>query len=205
MDNSPKLLLKRHPPINPLTGQAIDGLSSVQEEAFPAPSQLVPGELAINTITGKLYTKLLDGSVVEFVSQKICFEPAPEIYFYYDNKIVPSANNLVENFCCSGGLLTVVADKLKPEPMIYKFALQELTNNSKPEDVVVHPASYAINSITTNGVATIYRKATVPINVKFVDSNYNNISLFQFKILDANDKVIRGSERILTIRCLEAN
>lgn len=205
MDNSPKLLLKRHPPINPITGQAIDGLSSAQEEAFPAPSQLVPGELAINTITGKLYTKLLDGSVVEFVSQKICFEPAPEIYFYYDNKIVPSANNLVENFCCSGGLLTVIVDKLKPEPAIYKFALQELTNNSTTEDIVIHPASYSINTVTIDEVTNIYRKATIPINIKLISSNFNNISLFQFKILDFNDKVIRGSERILTIRCLEAD
>jgi hypothetical protein len=204
MDAGPKLLLKRHPPTDPVTGQPISGLTKEQEEAFPASNQLVPGELAINTITGKLYTKLLDGSVVEFVSQKICFEPIPEIYFYYENKLISSSSYLVENFCCSGGLLTVVIDKLKLEPMIYKFVLQELTNNSRPEEIVVQPTSYSIDSVTNEGITTTYRKATVPISLKLVSSNVNNISLFQFKILDANDKTIRGSERILTIRCLEA-
>lgn len=205
IDNSPKLLLKRHPPINPITGQAVEGLTKAQEEAFPSPEQLVPGELAINTITGRLYTKLLDGSVVEFISQKICFEPVPEIYFYYNNKIVSSTNYLIENFCCSGGLLTVIVDKLKPEPMVYKFTLQELTNNSKPEDINIQPASYLVETISDDGVDIVYRKATIPINIKLIQNNTSNISLFQFKILDSNDKTIRGSERILTIRCLEDN
>jgi hypothetical protein len=204
-----KLLLKRHPPINPLTGQPAQNLTPDQEDAFPAPDQLDVGELAINTITGKLYTKLLDGSVVEFVSQKICFDPSPEISFFYENKAILAPNYLIENFCCTGGLLTAVVDKLKPEPAIYKFILQELTSNSSADDIVIQPASYRIRSVVENEQTLVYRTATIPISLKILSaldtasSNFNNISLFQFKITDNNDKLIRGSERTLTIRCLE--
>lgn len=200
-----KLLLKRHPPINPLTGQPLDNLTPDQEDAFPSPDQLDVGELAINTITGKLYTKLLDGSVVEFVSQKICFEPSPEISFFYENKPILAPDYLIENFCCTGGTITAVVDKLKPDPAKYKFLLQELTRNTLADKIVIQEPSYSIRSVTENDQTLIYRTATIPITLELLSENFNNISLFQFKITDNNDKLIRGSERTLTLRCLEAN
>ena len=52
-----------------------------QTESAPHADQLDVGELAINTSTGKLYSKLTNGSVVEWISQKVCFEPVPVIVF----------------------------------------------------------------------------------------------------------------------------
>jgi hypothetical protein len=191
-----KLLLKRHPPSGILT--------SAQEEAFPAPDQVDIGELVINTITGKLYTKLDSGAVVEFISQKICFDPAPNISFFYESRVVAAPDYLIDNFCCAGGLLTVVISKLKPEPATYGFNLIELTNNTANENISIGEPAYVVYSETENGTTVPYRKATIPITLSFNSLNYNNISLFQFKLTDSLNKVVRGSERIVTIRCLES-
>ena len=193
-----KLLLKRHPPSG-------TNLTADQEEAFPAPEQVDVGELVINTITGKLYTKLDNGNVVEFISQKICFDPPPDISFFYEAKPVVAPDYLVSNFCCAGGLLTVVINKLKPEPATYGFNLIELTNNTVPENISIGQPAYVAYSEQENGETIQYRKATVPITLSFNSINYNNISLLQFKITDSSSKVIRGSERIITIKCLESN
>lgn len=192
-----KLLLKRHPPSGTITQE--------QAEAFPSPDQVDIGELVINTITGKLYTKLDSGTVVEFISQKICFDPAPDISFFYESKIVAAPDYLINNFCCAGGLLTVVINKLKLEPAIYGFNLVELTNNTSGENgnISIGEPAYVVYSEVENGETILYRKATVPITLSFNSLNYNNISLFQFKITDSVNKIIRGSERIVTIKCLE--
>lgn len=193
-----KLLLKRHPPSG-------TNLTQDQEEAFPAPDQVDVGELVINTITGKLYTKLDSGTVVEFISQKICFDPAPDVSFFYESKAVSAPDYLIDNFCCAGGLLTVVISKLKLEPASYGFNLIEFTNNTSGENgsISVGDPAYIVYSETENGETIQYRKATVPISLSFNSLNYNNISLFQFKITDSLNKIIRGSERIITIKCLE--
>lgn len=192
-----KLLLKRHPPSGA-------NLTPEQEDAFPAPDQVDVGELVINTITGKIYTKLDNGSIVEFISQKICFDPIPNISFFYQNTAIAAPDYLINNFCCAGGLLTVVVDKLKLEPASYGFNLIELTNNTLNENISIGSPAYVVYSLTENSVTTQYRKATIPITISFNSINYNNISLFQFKITDFNNKVIRGSERILTVKCLES-
>lgn len=57
-----------------------------QTESAPHADQLDVGELAINTSTGKLYSKLTNGSVVEWISQKVCFEPVPVIGFSHNSK-----------------------------------------------------------------------------------------------------------------------
>jgi hypothetical protein len=193
-----KLLLKRHPPSG-------TNLTTAQEEAFPAPDQVDVGELVINTITGKLYTKLDNGNIVEFVSQKICFDPAPDISFFYESKLVTAPDYLINNFCCAGGLLTVVVNKLKLEPATYGFNLVELTNNTISDNLSIGQPAYVAYSETENGETIQYRKATIPITLSFSSLNYNNISLFQFKITDSLNKIIRGSERIVTIKCLESN
>jgi len=193
-----KLLLKRHPPSG-------TNLSDAQAEAFPAPNQVDVGELVINTITGKLYTKLDNGSIVEFISQKICFDPSPDISFFYEAKAVAAPDYLINSFCCSGGLLTVVINKLKLDPAIYNFSLVELTNNTSAQNISIGEPAYVVYPETINGKTIQYRKATVPIILSINSLNYNNISLFQFKITDSSNKVVRGSERIITIKCLESS
>lgn len=190
-----KLLLKRHPPSGIIAPE--------QLEAFPAPDQVDVGELVINTITGKLYTKLDNGTVVEFLSQKICFDPAPNIEFFYESKQISAPDYLISNFCCAGSFLTVVADKLKPEPFVYNFYLNELTNNTTSDKISIGTPAYTAYSAQEDDVVYQYRRATIPVTISFDEINYNNISLFEFKIADANNRIIKGSERIITVQCIE--
>lgn len=75
----------------------------------PAPDQIEIGELAINTNTGILYSKMSDGTVIKWLgvpvcetaNQTICPVPVPEISF-----------SDTTNFCCGGDSLTVLVSNL---------------------------------------------------------------------------------------------
>jgi hypothetical protein len=178
----------------------------IEGENPPASDQISVGELVFNGVTGKLYSKLVDGSIIEYIGQKICFDPLIEISFFYENNVIAPPNYLINNFCCAGGLFTIVIDKLKIEPMNYSFSLTELTNNTSPQNITLSPPSYSIYTTTENDNTVTYRKATIPASISITDINYNNISLFQFSVYDTiTGRLIRGGEKILTIKCLEAN
>lgn len=172
----------------------------------PSPEQLTVGEIVINSVTGKIYTKLVDGSVIEFIGQKICFDPLPDITTYYENIII--ANDIVSNFCCSGAIIEFEVKKLKPEPTPYTFRLIELTNNSNAQDIQVQDAKFStyeetIEPVPPSTTATVlnYRKAIIPVNLS-ITGNTDGISLFKFSILsDLNRPPL--IEKIITIRCQE--
>lgn len=173
----------------------------------PAPEQLSVGEIVINSVTGKMYTKLVDGSVIEFIGQKICFDPVPDIFTYYENNLI--SNDIVSDFCCSGAILEFEVKKLKPEPTSYTFRLIELTNNANPQDITVQSAQFSdyeqtippVPPSTTPKVLS-YRKAIVPVNLS-ITLNTSGISLFKFSVLsDLNRPPL--IEKIVTIRCQES-
>lgn len=173
----------------------------------PAPEQLSVGEIVINSVTGKLYTKLVDGSVIEFIGQKICFDPLPEISTYYENVLI--SNDIVNNFCCAGALLEFEVKKLKLEPAPYSFTLTELTNNANPQEVAVQTAKFSVydESIppqppSTTPTIITYRKAIVPINLA-ISLNTQGISLFKFAVIGDPSRPAL-IEKIITIRCQEA-
>lgn len=173
----------------------------------PAPEQLSVGELVMNSVTGKIYTKLTDGSIVEFIGQKICFDPLPEISTYYENTLI--SNDIVSNFCCAGALLEFEVKKLKPEPAPYSFQLIELTNNADPQQIQVQTAQFSSYTETiapkppaTTPTTISYRKAIVPVNLA-ITLNTTGISLFKFAVIsDENRPPIL--EKIITVRCQEA-
>lgn len=167
---------------------------------FPSPDQLEVGELVINSKTGKLYSKLTDGTVVEWIGQKICFDPFPIIAFKYNSATVQN----IDKFCCAGDNLIVEIDKLKPEPTSYTFSLIELTQNSTPERIIVSDAKYTAYQETVNNVVRNLRKAIVPINLSTKDDNYDNVAIFKFVISDTATGVTI-SEQVITLKCLEAD
>ena len=173
----------------------------------PSPEQLSIGEIVINSVTGKLYTKLVDGSVIEFIGQKICFDPLPEILTYYENALI--TNDIVNSFCCTGALLEFEVKKLKLEPSPYSFRLTELTGNAAPQDITIQDAKFSTytESIpavppSTTPTSITYRKAIVPINLA-ITLNTQGISLFKFAVIGdpGRPPLI---EKIITIRCQEA-
>lgn len=170
--------------------------------SHPSPDQLEVGELVINSVTGKLYSKLKDGTVVEWGSQKICFDPTPDINTYYENTI--SSNDIVNEFCCLGGILELEVLKLRDEPEEYSFEFVELTTNSNPEDIEVQPPQYSKYTIpkpntTTNETITV-RKAIVPINLSIVNKQ-QEVSIFKFTVLSVTQKNKKLIEKIITVKC----
>jgi hypothetical protein len=161
----------------------------------PSPDQLGIGELVVNSVTGKLYTKIITGDIIEYIGQKVCFNSVPEVTFSYENN---SVNDLLNNFCCAGGMIVATVNKLKLEPASYSFTIVELTNNTTQNNITVNEPEY--NIYTASGIS--YRQAIIPVSLSINSSSYKNISLFKFNIfLDS----IKISETLLTIKCLEAN
>lgn len=159
----------------------------------PAPEQLEVGELVINSVTGKLYSKLKNGTVVEWTSQKVCFDPVPEFNFLYQNTIVVDTIN---DFCCPGDLLVIDIKKLKPEPASYTFELIELTTNTLQQNIIISPPQYTNYTIVENNQTVPVRKAIIPINLSITETN--NISIFKFTISLNGEKL---TEKLLTIKC----
>lgn len=167
---------------------------------FPSPDQVLIGELVINSVTGRLYSKLTDGSIVEWIAQKICFDPIPDISFAYES--VTITNDIIEGFCCTGGILEFEISKLKPSPYNYSFELIELTNNTIPTDISIQMpkySDYTIPNPTKTNETMPVRKAIVPVNLS-ISNSQQNISIFKFVVnsMTDNKKLI---EKIITIKC----
>jgi hypothetical protein len=160
---------------------------------FPSGDQIEVGELVINSKTGKLYSKLKDGTIVEWIGQKICFDPIPDIALYYENMLL--SDNNISDFCCLGAILEFEVSKLKPDPAKYTFEFIELTNNSNPTDVEIQVPRYSSYALSTGENA---RKANVPINLAILNSQ-QTISIFKFSVIDDSSKKI--GEKIITIKC----
>jgi hypothetical protein len=162
---------------------------------FPSTDQVDVGELVINSTTGKLYSKLQDGSIIEWVGQKICFEPTPTVKMYYDSEEITNDN--IDNFCCLGAIIEFEVDNLKPAPYKYSFELTELTNNTSVQNIVVQTPIYT----TYTSEDTTIRKALIPINVAISGEDQQPISIFKFIVNDTNVISKKILEKIITLKC----
>jgi hypothetical protein len=165
-----------------------------KSESHPHPDQVDVGELVINAVTGKLYSKLVDGSIIEWHSQKVCFDTVPTINFSYSNS--PVTDNL-NTFCCAGDMFTVEVSELKVPPKEYDFEFVELTENTSLNNIILSPPQYTSYVSQSDPTVTL-RKALIPINLTI--SKPNNISIFKFTVLSEGRKLI---EKLLTIKCYE--
>lgn len=93
----------------------------------PSSGEIDVGELAFNALTGKLYTKLQNGIVIEFVGRPICFSKTPIIIF-------PD----ITNFCCFGDILNITIKDIDPDKYAndqYSFLLEDITNSGKGAEI----------------------------------------------------------------------
>lgn len=157
-----------------------------ETSSSPAASQLEVGELVINSVTGKLYTKLVNGSVVEFDGRPVCFSAIPNIIF-----------DDITNFCCYGDTLNVKVQELEPEPKDYSFEVIELTSNQStitlPENI--YYTSYT-GMIAGGSQPTELRQTIIPINVAI--SGNAPISILKFSVLSDNTVL---TERTISLSC----
>jgi hypothetical protein len=155
---------------------------------IPDFAQVDIGELVMNSVTGRIYTKLTDGTLVEFIGQRVCYGPTPSISYSNTN-----------NFCCFGDILTATVSDLLPEPKSYSFEFTELTNNNST--VTVNSPNYTNYVVSgtegiPSGQSVTLREAIIPINVSI--SGPNNISIFKLGIISNNVTI---TEKTIAISC----
>lgn len=168
---------------------------------FPSADQVLVGELVMNSVTGKLYTKLTDGSIVEWVAQKICFDPIPEITVSYENTVITS--DIIEDYCCLGGIIEFEVAKLKPDPYKYTFEFVELTTNTSSGEISLQNPKYVEYSIpkpqSSSNETVLVRKASIPVNLSIANGK-QGVSIFKFIVLSQTDNK-KLLEKIITIKC----
>jgi hypothetical protein len=166
-----------------------------QGESFPHADQLEVGELAVNAVTGKLYIKKVNGTIVEFVGQNICFEPTPEIYLEYKENAV---KDQIKELCCSGDSLIYIVRNLRPAPKQYTFSLVELTNNNSEVSLATPDYSSYTETILQDNTQTdvTLRQALIPVDI--IINKTENISIFKF-IVKSEGSVL--SESLISIGC----
>jgi hypothetical protein len=149
----------------------------------PAPDQISVGEIIINSITGKLYTKLVNGTVVEFIGQQVCFTKLPIISF-----------DEINNFCCSGDIL-----KIKVEDLIdlndYSFEIEDISGNNVSTSLQ-NPIYTSYASTLSNGNNINLKEAIIPCTIEINGSK--NITILKFKVIFENKEL---TSRILTLSC----
>ena len=174
-------------------------------DGHPSPEQVEVGELVMNSITGKLYTKLKDCSIIEFIGQKICFDPTPTVAMYYANNLV--VNDILNDYCALGGVIEFQVSGLKLSPEEYDFSLVELTSNTLTGDIILQTPKYETYTTpkpgtTTNETITL-RKASVPSQVSLTNGQ-GTVSIFKFTVLSTTNNNKKLVEKIVTIKCLTA-
>lgn len=154
----------------------------------PAPSQLLVGEIAINSVTGKIYIKLVNGTIVEFIGKQVCFSKTPAITF-----------DDVSNFCCAGDILSVkVVDLLVGAD--YAFELEDLSGNGI--EYTINSPVYTEYSYTpeSSSIPVQLKEAIIPITLNITGSK--NLTILKFKIMgkdgDINSEL---TSRIISISC----
>lgn len=145
----------------------------------PAPNQLMVGELVMNSKTGKLYTKLTSGIVIEFAGRQVCYAPTPVIAF-----------DDVTNFCCNGDSLSIKVQRLQASNTDYVFSAEELTNNAG----IFAITDVGYNNYTLNGQT--FGEATIVVSVDI--NGTDPITLMKFSVQLDNDYL---TEKTISICC----
>lgn len=154
----------------------------------PHANQLVVGELAINAVTGKIYTKLVDGSIVEFIGRTVCYNKIPTIKF-----------DDISKFCCSSDIIYVKVSDLLSDGE-YEFELEDISNNGI--SYTISPASYSTYSYTPEGSTSpiSLMEALIPINISI--TGIKNLTILKFKIMGKNNDInTEITSKTITLSC----
>ena len=157
----------------------------------PAPNQIEVGELAINSKTGILYSKMTDGTVIKWLGVPVCETsdqtiqpvPVPEISF-----------SDINNFCCNGDSLTVYVSNLLVNHR-YFCVVTDLVENSTS---IVSPVSLSLTPVSKSDRSSVFN-----INI---NKDNQSVALFKFsiyEIVQVNnvDTNMLRSEKVIHVLC----
>lgn len=162
----------------------------------PSSGQIEVGELAFNALTGKLYTKLFNGTVIEFVGRPICFTKNPII-------IMPD----VTNFCCYTDILNITVKDLLPEYILsnsYNFILEDISVNLGKEAIIgINSPIFSEYQVLPDISVIDPSQIVVPVTMKQAVLPYNikiekPIAIFKFRV-QLDSTVV--AESVVTINC----
>ncbi len=157
----------------------------------PSPEQISVGELAINTNTGILYSKMSDGTVIKWLGipvcetgdELVCPVPVPEISF-----------SDVINFCCGGDSLTVFVSNLLVGRS-YTCSVIDLISGST---AIIAPAS---QFLLPNNKSD--RTAVFNLNINQARQPIASLKISVYENVNVNNQTLNliRSEKVLTICC----
>ena len=163
---------------------------------FPGPDQVSIGELVMNSKTGKLYSKLTDGSIIEWSGKIVCPSNtlSTDARLYYKSSLV--STNLISNFCSTGDALEFEILPIINDFTDYSFEFVELTNNSSVGNIAISEPIYS--TYTDNGITQ--SKASVRVTLS-IPNPQQSTSIFKFSVsrTDISQKII---EKLITIQCV---
>lgn len=163
---------------------------------FPGPDQVSIGELVMNSKTGKLYSKLTDGSIIEWSGKIVCPSNTllTDVVLYYKSSIINS--NIISNFCSTGDALEFEVLPIIDDFTDYSFEFVELTNNTSTGNIAVSEPVYStyIDNATTKSKVSIRVTLSIP-------NPQQSTSIFKFSVsrTDIDQKII---EKLITIQCV---
>ena len=154
----------------------------------PSPSQVAVGELALNSVTGRLYTKLVNGTIIEYIGRQVCYSKMPTISF-----------DDVSNFCCTGDILSVKISDLMVGTD-YAFELEDVSGNGV--SYTINDPIYTEYDYTPDGssITVQLKDAIVPITVNITGSK--NLTVLKFKIMGKNGDInAELTSRVIAVSC----
>jgi len=160
----------------------------------PAADQISVGELAINTKTGILYSKMSDGTVIKWLGvpvcetagQVVCPVPVPEISF-----------SDVVNFCCGGDSLVVYVSNL----LVGRTYTCSVVNLSQESTAVIAPLSQVLLPDNKSDRAVIFNLSIESKNSQQNQNPVFKISVYENVNVNNQTLTLLRSEKTLPICC----
>lgn len=157
----------------------------------PAPNQIEIGELAINTNTGILYSKMADGTVIKWLGVPVCESPTQTVCPVPVPKITVGDTT---NFCCNGDILNLSISNLLIDHA-YTCSISDISTNPT---TVIAPTGYNLLPLNKSDRNAIFN---LTIN-KNIQSNASiKIKVFENITTTGGTVTMLRSEKIVNICC----
>jgi len=160
----------------------VDNTSS----SAPAPDQLEVGQFGFNSITGILYGKKSDGTIVKWPS----FNLGDSFSLNGGSVALPIITfDNTGSLCCGGFVLTVIVNNLIVNNK-YKLEISELSGNT----------SFTVSNYNHNLLPENSSQRSVMLNISMSSSNILSMVKFSIYGVDGSNQTLL-SEKILNLTC----
>lgn len=163
----------------------------ISSNSAPAPEQIEVGELLINSNTGILYSKKVDGTVIKWTPNELCntsygnIMSAVPVISFEDTGLL----------CCNGGAITVIVNNLVYNNR-YRLTITDLNPSL---NVVISSSSMELMPLNNSN-----RSVTINLGIPSEsegEAAILKISIFEIVTVQSVDTDVLLSESILSTTC----